>query len=154
MPGSTSYRPKPSSPLRPAGIINKVVEANKLLVPDIAQRLQLMDVYSPIKELKASADVFSLAYSYWLSHMDEATTPVVGYRINKKTLELQPWVFLRDDNSAFKCVEFYKIDKDCLYMGVPVPDSYAPKGRFVFNMILSNLSTIRALSPRELEGRP
>lgn len=154
MPGSTSYRPKPFSTVRPAGVINKAVEVNQLLIPDIAQRLQFMDAYVPTKDLKASADVFSLAYSYWLNNMDEPVTPVVGYRINKKTGELQPWVFLRDDNAQFKCIDLYKMDKNCIYMGVPVPDSYADKGRFVFNMILSSLSEIRLLSPRELEGRP
>lgn len=151
MPDSTRYK-KSSGNFRPQSLIDAISNRFKYTIPDLDKRLALMDVYKPDAYIDLKSDMFDTAYALWAN---KQYLPVVGYCITGPAANcaVSPCVVLRDikNPTNMKCVVLGAKQPDTYYLGVPVPDKMFKKGRFVFHSILSDVSLIRKLSPRELE---
>ena len=149
MPDNSRYK-KSSGNFRPQSLITAVANRFKYTITDLDQRLALMDVYKPTSYIDLKSDMFDTAYSLWAA---KKYMPVVGYCISgpSATCAVSPCVVLRHPSKPNECIVLGKKQPDTYYLGVPVTDSMFQKGRFVFNSILSDISLIRKLSPRELE---
>lgn len=147
---SPSRNKKSFGPARPAVTLAKACKVNANLIPDIARRLSLMDVYRCVEVRKCKAPVFDLVYALCMN--DDSLDPVVGYAVDKDSGAVTPWSFVRRPSAQFECIELSSSPGNVVYMGVPVPRDMLSKGRFIFNSILSDVELIRKLSPRELEA--